>query len=123
MLFFDGSPECQRVQCAFISTDEVADMCRELSDEYILSEETLLPDGLDAEYQKPRLMEETWRMIQRLPDLDELPVTYGCSKLLDITEWSVLQQLREIGAVDRYSKKVLMHDMGEILRRASEIFA
>ena len=44
MLFFDGSPETVRVQCAYTSTEEVMQMCRELSEEYADAEETILPE-------------------------------------------------------------------------------
>ena len=43
MLFFDGKPENVRVQCAYISTDEVNETCKDLADEYADCEETMLP--------------------------------------------------------------------------------
>jgi S-DNA-T family DNA segregation ATPase FtsK/SpoIIIE len=43
MLFFDGKPENVRVQCAYISTDEVNETCKDLAAEYADCEETMLP--------------------------------------------------------------------------------
>lgn len=43
MLFFDGSPENVRVQCAYISTDEVNEMCRDMADTWKDATETFLP--------------------------------------------------------------------------------
>lgn len=43
MLFFDGSPENVRVQCAYISTDEVNETCREMAEEWKDTIETFLP--------------------------------------------------------------------------------
>lgn len=44
MLFFNGSPENVRVQCAYISTEQVSEMCKELNIEYNKAKEALLPD-------------------------------------------------------------------------------
>ena len=54
MLFFDGSPENVRVQCAFTSTEEVLQMCREMKEEFDDIEETFLPVPPKPEPVKPR---------------------------------------------------------------------
>lgn len=56
MLFFDGSPELTRCQCAYISTEEVAEMCRELNNEFGDCEETLLPEPPKVEPQPVRVI-------------------------------------------------------------------
>ena len=45
MLFFDGSPECTRVQCAYISTEEVNEACTEMAEEWSDSEQAFLPEA------------------------------------------------------------------------------
>ena len=54
MLFFDGSPENVRVQCAFTSTEEVLQMCREMKEEFDDVAETFLPVPPKPEPVKPR---------------------------------------------------------------------
>lgn len=54
MLFFDGSPENVRVQCAFTSTEEVLQMCREMKEEFDDVAETFLPVPPKPEPAKPR---------------------------------------------------------------------
>ena len=54
MLFFDGSPENVRVQCAFTSTEEVLQMCREMKEEFDDIEETFLPVPPPPAQEKPR---------------------------------------------------------------------
>ena len=44
MLFFDGKPENVRVQCAYISTDEVNETCKDLADEYADCAPAFLPE-------------------------------------------------------------------------------
>ena len=56
MLFFDGSPENVRVQCAYISTEQVTEMCHELNNEFGDCEETLLPDPPKVEPQPVRVI-------------------------------------------------------------------
>lgn len=45
MLFFNGSPECTRIQCAYISTNEVNTMCREMAEEWSDVTPTYLPEA------------------------------------------------------------------------------
>ena len=128
MLFFDGSPENVRCQCAYISTEQVCDMCAELAKEYADAQETLLPEVPVYIPPKPQLLEETLQMIYQLPYMAELPLSYGNSKLLKPTEFAVKEQLFAIGCIKASldiwkGPKVIMHDVEEILRRASEIFA
>ena len=56
MLYFDGSPENTRVQCAFISTEEVNEMCCHMADAWSDATETFLPAPPVIEQPKPRLM-------------------------------------------------------------------
>ena len=44
MLFFDGKPENVRVQCAYISTDEVNETCKDLAAEYADCAPAFLPE-------------------------------------------------------------------------------
>ena len=44
MLYFDGKPENVRVQCAYISTDEVNEVCKDLAEEYADYEPAYLPE-------------------------------------------------------------------------------
>lgn len=44
MLFFNGSPECTRIQCAYISTEEVNETCREMAEEWSNIKPTYLPE-------------------------------------------------------------------------------
>lgn len=53
MLFFSGA-ETTRVQCAYISTEEVIDLCDEIADRYTGYEQTILPEFDWIEYYKPK---------------------------------------------------------------------
>lgn len=117
MLFFDGSPELTRCQCAYISTEEVNEACRDMAEEWSDATEALLPeDSCNTTHRE--LDEETKLMLYRLPYMTEIPYNYGLSKFINETEWRALNQLREIGVVDRFSRKVIVHNIDEILAMA-----
>lgn len=134
MLFFNGG-DSTRVQCAYISTEEVNEMCHEMAEEWSGCDETFLPDEQVVTPNKPQLLVETLQMIYKLPNMTEMPHLYGSSKLIKPVEWEVLHQLYDIGCVKnkiRYNKNlecaewvdvVVMHNIEEILQRAKAIFA
>lgn len=61
MLYFDGSPENVRVQCAYISTDDVVMMCKEIKEEYADYMETLLPSNHQTVQETQRPLADVMR--------------------------------------------------------------
>ena len=64
MLYFSGG-EMNRVQCAYISTEEVTEMCEDMKEEYDDCETTLLPDRL-AFAQQEEEEDEWYRRFKQL---------------------------------------------------------
>lgn len=69
MLYFNGG-DTTRVQCAYISTEEVEDMCHRLSERYSGREQTILPEFKyeppKPKYQFDRVYPETEKTAYRL---------------------------------------------------------
>lgn len=92
MLFFSGA-DTTRVQCAFISTTEVATMCEEMAVEYADAKETMLPVA-----DTPIMLSSTARKIARqLIGKKELRATgfLGEADYFD----RAIQQLIAVGAI------------------------
>ena len=122
MLFFDGSPETQRVQCAYTSTEDVATMCRELNEEYADAQETLLPEPvrIAPAPKKGKLSQLTIFAAKDLAGWFYFNPMLSCH----MTVQSTLPQLQEMGIVSRIKEqngyKVLVNDIKEINRILAE---
>ena len=122
MLFFDDSPETQRVQCAYTSTEDVATMCRELNEEYADAQETLLPEPvrIAPAPKKGKLRQITILTAKGLAGWYYFNPMLGCH----MTSRSELPLLQEMGIVSREKEpngyKVLVNDIHEINRILAE---
>ena len=115
MLFFNGGDSI-RAQCAYISTEEVNDMCSELCEKYASAEQTTLPGCPQA---------RNVRVVS--PSLRE----YALYKVAGhdyvsgfISGTNLLEQLQEMGLVscecDARGYEVLVHSRSEVERILDE---
>jgi hypothetical protein len=122
MLFFDGSPETQRVQCAYASTEDVATMCRELNEEYADAQETLLPEPvrIAPAPKKGKLSQVTILTAKGLAGWYYFNPMLGGHMVYR----SELPLLQEMGIVSRIKEpngyRVLVNDIKEINRILAE---
>jgi len=124
MLFFDGSPECTRVQCAYISTEEVNTMCREMAEEWSKKDQVYLPSLLTA-VKTIKITEEARRWGMKLAGLSEVKTSFFANVLESTIE--CLQGLGIIsqpyivknGSVQYKAYSVNISDVEELRKKLS----
>ena len=124
MLFF-SELGTTHIQCAFISTDEVNVMCRELADEYADAEETFLPSGSSPAEQKFLVKEcdlEKYFKFHLCQGL-KVPGTVGCGAIYN-DEFRQLQMMgvasKTLGADNNFT--MLVRDRDEVLRMIEDYY-
>lgn len=105
MLFYDGGLTT-RCQCAFISTDEVVEMCDDIRNEYADCEQTILKPYVAPVYLYDHVLPETRLWTEKLPRMGFCArcMEYYChiqSNTFDIA----IPQLQEMGLVSKVWKQ------------------
>ena len=135
MIFFDGSPENKRIQCAYVSTDEVVQLCNDVCSEYPDIEPALLPEEPKVEIpvQKPYRHLDKWSRdnIIECHRYEYMPKRWMNWKMLS-TDTEGIRLAQELGILGEegqycttgYSPEpafpVLIRDKEEIIRRLDE---
>jgi len=126
MLFFDGGG-FTRMQCAYISTEQVNIFLHDMAEEYKESEQTTLPSPPTVEFHRRllynELREDTMRVI---PTVVKMQKYYGYElrKIfpeLAFSEIDVHLQMKEIGIVGEHDD-VVIKDVNDAFQKAYQTY-
>lgn len=108
MLYFNGG-ETTRVQCAYTSTEEVLEMCRELNDEFGDCEQDLLPEYCWTDYAPKHRFDHVYEETRRTAYKLHERYPYGGQISKGVLYGNVAQQLLEmelIGECNAIAKSI-----------------
>lgn len=125
MLFFEGGDSI-RVQCAYISTDEVSDMCNELVKSYTDSSTTILPRIVASATKCIATKDQTTQAAYAMMVGDKASASVGVGCMC----YPGYKMLVMLGIIEKNTMpyasayhKVLVRDRDEVLRIINEYYA
>ena len=120
MLFYNGG-DTTRCQCAYISTEEVLDLCNDIEEEYADCEQVVLTEPFLKEYVST-IPEDTQRMAFRLVGLTEIKAT---SAIFTAFRPECIDELIELGILRKRSTDdaydVLVNDVESLTKKVGDM--